>query len=284
MRTYSEAEVASIIERAVERQRAVEAGVGEAGLTLDEIERIGREAGIDPAHLRAAAAEVDDLGRTLARQSGQTRTEVYVERWLDTPFALDGWEDAVSHLRMTFGAPMGAPFGETASESVQQVGRSFEWSHTNSLGVRTRVVVSPRGDRTRLRITQLVGLSSPTVEGLFYGAAIALLLAMVAGGIGGEASGAGSMGAVIGVVTFLVAWAVAAPLVAAADRRWRARKHADLGTLADDLTPLLHGSQARDVEPVGEAAAPLGRLDLDALDDDLPATEETGVARRRIRG
>ena len=282
MRTYSEAEVASIIERAVERQRAVEAGVGEAGLTLDEIERIGRESGIDPAHLRAAAAEVDDLGRTLARQSGQTRTEVYVERWLDTPFALDGWEDAVSHLRMTFGAPMGAAFGETAGESVQQVGRSFEWSHTSSLGVRTRVVVSPRGDRTRLRITQLVGLSSPTVEGISYGGAIALLLATVAGGIGGEALGAASLGAVVGVVTFLIAWAIAAPLVAAADRRWRARKHADLSTLADDLTPLLHGSQARAAGPVEVEPSP--RLDLDALADDLPEAGERDGVRRRIRG
>ena len=282
MRTYSEAEVASIIERAVERQRAVEAGVGEAGLTLDEIERIGREAGIDPAHLRAAAAEVDDLGRTLPRQSGQTRTEVYVERWLDTPFALDGWEDAVAHLRMAFGAPMGAAFGETAGESVQQVGRSFEWSHTSSLGVRTRVVVSPRGDRTRLRITQLVGLSSPTVEGISYGGAIALLLATVAGGIGGEALGAASLGAVVGVVTFLIAWAIAAPLVAAADRRWRARKHADLSTLADDLTPLLHGSQARAAGPVEVEPSP--RLDLDALADDLPEAGERDGVRRRIRG
>lgn len=283
MRTYSEAEVASIIERAVERQRAVEAGVGEAGLTLDEIERIGREAGIDPAHLRAAAAEVDDVGRTLARQSGQTRTEVYVERWLDTPFALDGWEDAVAHLRMAFGAPMGAAFGDTAGESVQQVGQSFEWSHTSSLGVRTRVVVSPRGDRTRLRITQLVGLSSPTVEGISYGGVIALLLALVAGGLGGEALGAASLGGVIGVVTFLIAWAVAAPLIAAADRRWRARKHADLGTLADDLTPLLHGAQTRDAERAEATVEPGGRLDLDALADDLPEAEEAGGVRRRIR-
>jgi hypothetical protein len=293
MRTYTEREVSAIIERAVERQRVAEEGGGDAGLTLDEIERIGRESGIDPAHLRAAAAEIDDAGRTLARQSGQSRTQVYVERWIDAPFTAAGWEDVVADLRVRFGATIGSGFGSTAGETVQQVGQSFEWSHTSPLGVRTRVTVSPRGDRTRLHVTQLVGMSSPTVEGAAYGGVVAALLGVIGLAAGSGLSGAPAVGAVVAALTFLLAWAVAAPLVAAADRRWRARKLRDLGDLADDLVPVLRAPAEREVEPdrapesshaMPEAdEVPSARLDLDALPE-APDSDGRDPSRGRIRG
>lgn len=288
MRTYSEREVSAIIERAVERQQAAEAGGGDAGLTLDEIERIGRESGIAPAHLRAAAAEIDEAGRTLARQSGQSRTQVYAERWIDAPFTAAGWEDAVAELRTRFGATIGSGFGNTAGETVQQVGQSFEWSHTSPMGVRTRVTASPRGDRTRLHITQLVGLSSSAVEGVAYGGVIAMVLALVGGTVG---SGLGGPTAawVAALLTLVLTWAAAAPLVAAADRRWRARKLRQLGELADDLVPVLRGPAEVDAtgeatrEPAAAAAAPAGRLDLDALPD-APDADGRDASRGRVRG
>lgn len=288
MRTYSEREVSAIIERAVERQQAAEAGGGDAGLTLDEIERIGRESGIAPAHLRAAAAEIDEAGRTLARQSGQSRTQVYAERWIDAPFTAAGWEDAVAELRTRFGATIGSGFGNTAGETVQQVGQSFEWSHTSPMGVRTRVTASPRGDRTRLHITQLVGLSSSAVEGVAYGGVIAMVLALVGGTVG---SGLGGPTAawVAALLTLVLTWAAAAPLVAAADRRWRARKLRQLGELADDLVPVLRGPAEADAtgeatrEPAAAAAAPAGRLDLDALPD-APDADGRDASRGRVRG
>ncbi len=285
MRTYSEREVSAIIERAVERQQAAEAGGGDAGLTHDEIERIGRESGIAPAHLRAAAAEIDEAGRTLARQSGQSRTQVYAERWIDAPFTAAGWEDAVAELRTRFGATIGSGFGNTAGETVQQVGQSFEWSHTSPMGVRTRVTASPRGDRTRLHITQLVGLSSSAVEGVAYGGVIAMVLALVGGTVG---SGLGGPTAawVAALLTLVLTWAAAAPRVAA-DRRWRARKLRQLGELADDLVPVLRGPAEADATGKAAretaAAAPAGRLDLDALPD-APDADGRDASRGRVRG
>ncbi|PAP78338.1 hypothetical protein [Rubrivirga marina] len=295
MRTYSEREVSAIIERAVERQQAAEEGGGDAGLTLDEIERIGRESGIDPAHLRAAAAEIDEAGRTLARQSGQSQTQVYVERWIDAPFTAAGWEDAVSELRTRFGATIGSAFGSTTGETVQQVGQSFEWSHTSPLGVRTRVTASPRGDQTRLRVTQLVGMASSTVEGVAYGGIIAAVLAVAAVVTTGALSGSAGLAAVVGALSFLLSWVAAAPLVAAADRRWRARKLRELGDLADDLVPVLRVPADQDAEseperlpedadgvPEADGAA-LGRLDLDALPD-APEADGRDASRGRVRG
>lgn len=286
MRTYTEREVSDIIERAVERQQAADEGDVSPGLTLDEIERLGREAGIDPAHLRAAAEEVDAAGRTLTRQRSQTRTQVVVERWIDAPLTSAGWEDVVALLRERFGPHAGAMLASDAGESVQQIGETYEWSHTSVLGVRTRVSVSPRGGRTRLRMTQLVGLSSPTVEGIAYGAVIALVMGLVVGGVGAAMAGLTDVAIVLVVVmAMLASWAVAAPLVTVADRRWRARKLDDLDALADDLAPLLAvASEAAAPASVEETPAlpEADRLDLDALGD-APEAEAPANGRQRVR-
>ena len=278
MRTYSERQVSAIIERAVERQQAAEEGGGEAGLTLDEIERIGRESGIDPAHLRAAAAEIDEAGRTLSHQSGQSSTHVYVERWIDAPLNVAGWEDAVAELRTRLGTSAGTELGET----VQQVGRSYEWAHTSPYGLRTRVTVSPRGDRTRLHLTQLVGMSTPAVDGAVVGGVIAVLVAALVGGATDALGGAAWLAVLL---TLVLAWAVAAPAVAIADRRWRARKLHDLGTLADDLVPMLRGpvEDERTAAPAAEASPASPRLDLDALPD-APDASGRVAGRDRVRG
>ena len=281
MRTYSQDQVAAIIERAVERQHAAEQGSVTDGLTLEEIERLGRESGIDPAHLRAAAEEVDEAGHTLARQTGQTKTQVYVERWVDAPFTAAGWEDAVAHLRASHGANAGAAFASPAGETVEQVGDAVEWTHTSPLGVRTRVTVSPRGNRTRLRMTQLVGLASPTAEGVAYGGLIAVFVALAALAVASGLTDGVLAPGLTAMTAFLVAWAVGAPLVSVADRRWRARKLRDLDALADALVPILNGPAERAGDRTDGARAP--RLDLDALAD-APATTPARRDRPRTRG
>lgn len=67
IRRFDEHEVARILERATELHReepTTPAGAG--GLTLEELEEIARETGIDPRHLRRAAMELD----TQAARSG----------------------------------------------------------------------------------------------------------------------------------------------------------------------------------------------------------------------
>jgi len=51
-RQFTEREVMAIIERAVEHQREAPRRAAEHGPTLGEIERIGREVGIAPEHMR----------------------------------------------------------------------------------------------------------------------------------------------------------------------------------------------------------------------------------------
>ncbi len=281
-RTYSEDEIADLIARAAERQRDARQRDDSPGLTLTEIERIGRDTGIDPEHLRAAAAEMDAGGRTLARQSGHTRTHVTVERWVDAPLTPEAWEEAVAELQGRHGVDASFWLGQNSGGTVRQIGNAYEWRHTSSLGVQTTVTASPRGDQTRLRLRQLVGLASPTAEGIGYGA----VLAGVAGMFGGIISGA-ALGAVL---VFLLTWAGAALLITALDRRWRAGKLRDLEALADDLAPLLAAPVGGAAMADGAAATapssptPPARLDLGALDDEPLGTEPAAERRRQRAG
>lgn len=285
-RTYSESEIADLIARAAERQQDARRQASGPGLTLDEIERIGSETGIDPEHLRAAAAEMDTAGRTLARQSEQTRTHVVVERWIDAPLTPEAWEEAVAELQGRHGADAGFWWGQDAGGGVQQVGNAHEWRHTSGLGIQTVATASPRDGRTRLRIRQLVGLASSTTEGIGYGIAVALVPAFFAllAAIGADAPFATA--ALWTSLVFLAAAVVAIPAVMTLDRRWRAKKLRQVEDLADDVGALLAApaggaaepAEARDDVDAGEVPA---RLDLDALGDAPPvdATPE----RRRVR-
>ena len=293
MRTYTEREIAAIIERAAERQAEADQREGAPGLTLDEIEKLGADAGIDPAHLRAAAQEVGTHGAVSKGDTGMTRTHVHVERWVDGPLTSEAWEDTVGHLRHHFGADMSAMMGGTPNE-VQQVGQSHEWRHTSGLGVQTHVTASPRGDRTRLRVTQLVGLSSTRNEGIAYGGLIAFFVTL--GGTGAVAalfgSPIGPLGAVgLATLLFVLTSAVAVPTVTRLDARWREKKLRQLGDLADDLAPILAApadlAQQTNDELAAEPPAsseltsptPSPQLDLDALGDapdaDVPSSTRT---------
>ena len=282
MRTYTEREIAAIIERAAERQAEADRREGAPGLTLDEIEKLGADAGIDPAHLRAAAEEVGTHGRVSQGTSGMTRTHVHTERWVDGPLTSEAWEDTIAHLRQAYGADLSAAFGQTSAGEVQQVGQSHEWRHTSSLGVQTHVTVSPRGDRTRLRITQLVGLSSTRNEGIAYGSLIAGTLATIASVVGLVNTDSGLVAFAVLALTFLAAAAIAIPVVTRLDAKWREKKLSQLGDLADDLAPILAAPADRALHAEAGPASPepSRQLDLDALGD---APEATSASPTRTR-
>jgi hypothetical protein len=58
-RRYTEQEIQAIFRRATERQEATGSADPHRGLTLDELKAIGAESGIDPAHVEAAAVDIE---------------------------------------------------------------------------------------------------------------------------------------------------------------------------------------------------------------------------------
>ena len=283
MRTYSEQDVADIIARAAERQAARARTTERVGLTLDEIARLGADAGLDPEDLRAAAAEIDRGG--LARQASHTDTTVVVERWVEAPLTDTAWEDAVALLRDHAGPSAAAVVGGHSGGTVQQVGRAYEWTHTSGLGIQTTATVSPRGDRTRVRISQLVGLASPRAEGIAYGGFLAVVVAVITAVVLGTAAGAAAPLVVLGTLAaFAATVAVAVPGTTALDRRWRVRKLDALETLADQLADVLSAPDSEAFPTASQPDAPL-RDAFEALEtDDAPLDGEPRAAEPRAQG
>ena len=170
-------------------------------------------------------------------------------------------------MQESFGVDM-STFGMGGGGGGQkQVGQAFEWTHTSGLGVQTTVLASPRGDRTRLRMTQLVGLGSTRVEGIGYGSAVGIFAALVALIAAGALDLPAALGAAVVLATLALATAVAIPATTALDRRWRAKKLDALGALADRVGPVL-------VAPgLAKGAAPLDEARLEALPSDAASSE-----------
>jgi hypothetical protein len=108
------------------------------GLTLDELKRIGQEAGIEPARVAQAAAALDTRGRTapVRRSFGMP---VGVSRVVDLPRAPADreWEQLISEFRSTFGTQGHA----TTSGGLR------EWSQGN---LHISVEPTARGEQLRL--------------------------------------------------------------------------------------------------------------------------------------
>src|SRR4051812_21896473 len=138
-RRFNETEVATIIERA----SAVQEGRGQmvpagSGMTLAELQEIGREVGIDPAILADAARSVDEV--PAESQRGFLGLAMRVGRvvQLERPVTSEEWERMVVDLRETFNA-RGVMRGE---------GSLRQWSNGN---LQALLEPTAAGMRVRLR-------------------------------------------------------------------------------------------------------------------------------------
>jgi hypothetical protein len=202
------------------------------------------------------------------------------------PLTPGGWENAVDTLRERLGLSAMAAFGGASGGTIQQIGGAFEWTHTSGLGVQTVVTASPRGERTRLRMTQLVGLASPRAEGIAYGTVIAAVLTLMLAAVLVKTGVDGLALAASLAASFVASLAVAAPVTTSLDRRWRSRKLGDLERLADDVAArLAMPDPAYTADPAalptGAAAekAPL-RDAFEAMADLADPSEREAEARR----
>lgn len=169
---YSEQEIHAIFERAAKRQeqaRRAEAA-SEAGLTLEELQRIGRAAGIEPEHVASAAANlsVSEPPRAVDSVFG-VPSEVRRERVLQRPATDEAWERMVTELRRAFGQ----------SGVAGEVGRVREWSTTSDDKAPVRVTVTPEGEASRVVIEQQLQSQH---EGLKTGLATGLVMALFLAG------------------------------------------------------------------------------------------------------
>jgi len=174
-RRYSEEEVAAIFERATETQEVSRRSPSTGGgMTLAELQDIGREVGIAPEAIASAARTVDLPSRpnrrtllglpiTVAR-SAQLR-----RRLTDTE-----WEQLVVDLRETF----------DARGTVRVDGSFRQWTNGN-----LQALLEPTPDGRRLRLRTTKGSSRSLIMGslaMLGMGAVTFISTLIAGGLGSD--------------------------------------------------------------------------------------------------
>ncbi len=194
-RRFNEAEVAAIFERATEAQQTGQRELPSGdGLTLAEVQEIGREVGISSELVVQAARAIDRVGRPTSRKFlgftiGVGRT-IELDRKLSEP----EWERLVVDLRETF----------DARGAVRADGSFRQWTNGN---LQALLEPTETGQRVRLR-TVKGDVRSMLVGGIaMLGGAATALIAAALRGAAGDAGRMSSLAvlAVAGVGMFGIA-------------------------------------------------------------------------------
>ena len=265
-RRFTEEEAQRIFARVAERQR--HAAATDRGLSLAELEEAAGAAGLDPALVAAAAAELDAAPHPERTFLGSP-VEVIRHRVVAGPLDDDAWAQMVAAARREFGHP----------GIAGQIGRLREWTcftggqngAANNQTL-TRLTAEPTADGTRITLTRSI---REVVLGITIATAMQWLVASFFGAI--AVAGVDSniwipalimmgLGTLFGAGTFV------------GTRVWQGRTGRQFDHLLDRLE-LAAQSAAPDRVPAADA--PAGRLDLDALaDDPLGATGSHAPSQR----
>lgn len=137
-RRFSETEVAEIFERATRQQSTVPRQASTAeGMTLAQLQDIGREVGIAPETVAQAARSVDSADRyTVSRFLGLP-IGVGVTARLGRRLSDDEWQRLIVDLRDTF----------DARGSVREEGAFRQWTNGN-----LQVLLEPTDDGNQVRL------------------------------------------------------------------------------------------------------------------------------------
>lgn len=144
-RRFSEDEARRIFARVAERQSRTAPHA--AGLSLDELEEAARAAGLDPALVVQAAAELD--GAAPARSLAGAPVEVRVSRVVPGELTDDVWAGIVADARLQF----------RGTGTAGQVGRTREWTVVSGgakNGVSTHLSAEPVAGGIRITLAQSI--------------------------------------------------------------------------------------------------------------------------------
>lgn len=165
---YDDREVARILERATKLQEGRVDPGPESGLTLDELADVARQAGIDPAVIRRAAAEVafESRGRIPSSRLLGAPLAFQFERHIEGELPAERYDDVVRLLRQMTGDK-----GEATLRD-----RGITWT-TGDAGELSRRVVAVRVEDGRVSIMweeKLTNLAGALFGGLGAGVGVGL--------------------------------------------------------------------------------------------------------------
>ncbi len=255
-RRYDEQEIAAIFKQAATDQESAQRHLPHTeGLTLAELQQIGKEAGITPEFIARSAAAVDRTDHTQPPRRF-LGLPISVARTVDLPGPLsdENWDRLVVELRETF----------QARGKRQRDGSLREWKNGN-----LHAVVEPTESGHRLRLRTVKGNAKRRLLGGLAVFAFGLVFLLKSAFFDPltvkmmvftliSVMGLGSMG-----------------LTAFRLPRWARERARQMEAIAARAVELVGGQGARALREV----APSGRVDLD-LPTDLAEAEQTRMKRR----
>ncbi len=192
-RRYTEDEVAQIFERATEAQKSsLPASRSGEGLTLAELQEVGREVGLPAELVARAATSLDSRGQPQGRTILGLPVGVGRVVELDRPLTDQEWHQLVVDLRETF----------DARGKVGEQGPFKQWTNGN---LQALLEPTPTGQRLRLKTLHgsamsmmttgigMVGVTTAVWTGLMFraapfdGTAISILITVGFGLLGAGA-------------------------------------------------------------------------------------------------
>jgi hypothetical protein len=169
-RRFSEEEVAAIFKQATEAQQTPQGQLPSGdGLTLAELQDIGRQIGIAPELVVRAAASFGQVGDSTSRRFLGLPIGVGRTIELDRKLSDDEWERLVVDLRQTF----------DARGIVKRDGSFREWTNGN-----LQALLEPTANGDRIRLRTVKGDARAWIRGGFVTLGIAAVTA-IAGLVGG---------------------------------------------------------------------------------------------------
>ncbi|MEM6325799.1 MAG: hypothetical protein AAF791_01640 [Bacteroidota bacterium] len=266
---FSEADAQRIFALAAERQH--ESGQEEPGLSLEELEEVGRAAGLDPAIVREAAMDAlrPEATSTTRRVLGMP-LEFRRERFIRGAVTDEAWAQIVVDLRRQF----------NKTGLVTDIGPLREWrSEANDQRQPVTVTLSPEREGTRVVIEQA---QAQTALGLGIGLATNLLMGLMFLVFATVETGEPDL---IFPATILLTFAAVFGFGAFFGMRGYSRRQLEKFDATLDRIDLAVRDAERPAAPASvEASTEAPRLDP-ALLDDLPrlGAEADGTGRSRVR-
>jgi len=170
-RRFNDEEVAAIFQRATEAQQYPERRVASSeGMTLAELQEIGRQVGIAPELVVQAAASLVQVGNPTSRKFLGLPIGVGRTIELDRELSQNEWERLVVDLRETF----------DARGTTKQEGSFRQWTNGN-----LQVLVEPTANGQRIRLNTVKANARAWMRGglvTLGGAAVTAIAAVVAAG------------------------------------------------------------------------------------------------------
>ncbi len=162
-RLYGEKEIGQILKRATELQHKDPPASSTGSMTLQELESIASEVGIDPTYLRRAAQEVDAGPAQMSRWEKAAGEEIHLVREVTVPGELpeDGFGRVVGVMQR----------GTSDHGQASRLGRTITWhAETSNKYRKIRLSVASHDGHTIVRLEEDLNKIASEIFGVSVGA------------------------------------------------------------------------------------------------------------------